>query len=49
MKPNRLARSVAGRMHYGWVAAAVAFLVLFCAAGIRATPGVLVIPLEKAF
>lgn len=49
MKPNKLVRFLAGRMHYGWVAAAVAFLVLFCAAGIRAAPGVLVVPLEKAF
>jgi len=49
MKPNRLARSVAGRLHYGWIAAGLAFLVLFCAAGVRATPGVLIVPLEHAF
>ena len=49
MKPNRLARSIAGRLHYGWIAAGLAFLVLFCAAGVRATPGVLIVPLEHAF
>ena len=49
MKPNRLARSLAGRVHYGWIAAAVAFLVLFCVAGVRSTPGVLIVPLEKTF
>ena len=49
MKPNALARSLAGRLHYGWIAAALAFLVLFCAAGVRATPGVLIVPLEQAF
>ena len=49
MKPNMLARAVAGRLHYGWIAAAVAFLVLVCVAGVRATPGVLIVPLEKAF
>ncbi len=49
MKPNALARSVAGRCHYGWVAAGLAFLVLFCAAGVRSTPGVLIVPLEQAF
>ena len=48
-KTNFLARSVAGRLHYGWIAAAVAFLVLMCVAGVRATPGVLIVPLEKAF
>ena len=49
MKPNRLARFVAGRMHYGWIVAAVTFVVLVCAAGVRATPGVLIVPLEQAF
>ena len=48
-KTNILARSVAGRLHYGWIVAAVAFLVLMCVAGVRATPGVLIVPLEKAF
>ena len=36
-------------MHYGWVVAAVVFVILFCAAGIRATPGVLIVPFEAAF
>src|SRR3990172_11372609 len=49
MRPNRLAPAVAGRLHYGWIAAGLAFLVLFCAAGVRATPGVLIVPLEHAF
>ena len=49
LKPNRLARSVAGRLHYGWIAAGLAFLVLVCSAGVRATPGVLIVPLEHAF
>lgn len=42
----RLAR---GRFYYGWIIAAVTFLVLLSAAGIRSTPGVLIIPLEKEF
>jgi predicted MFS family arabinose efflux permease len=37
------------RLHYAWVVAAVTFLVLLCAAGVRATPGVLIVPLEKEF
>jgi MFS family permease len=49
MMPNRLARSIAGRLHYGWIAAGLAGLVLLCAAGVRATPGVLIVPLEQAF
>ncbi|MCX7175380.1 MAG: MFS transporter [Proteobacteria bacterium] len=49
MQPYRLARFVAGRMHYGWIVAGVTFLVLICAAGVRATPGLLIVPLEAAF
>jgi sugar phosphate permease len=35
--------------HYGWVIAALTFLALLVAAGIRATPGVLMVPLETEF
>ncbi|WP_026869825.1 MFS transporter [Inquilinus limosus] len=44
-----VARLVSGRTHYGWIAAAVAFFVLLSAAGVRATPSVLIVPLEQAF
>ncbi|WP_225772684.1 MFS transporter [Inquilinus sp. Marseille-Q2685] len=44
-----VARLVSGRMHFGWIAAAVAFLVLLSAAGVRATPSVLIVPLEQSF
>ncbi|HMG50867.1 MAG TPA: MFS transporter, partial [Inquilinus sp.] len=44
-----VARLVSGRLHYGWIAAALAFLVLLSAAGIRATPSILIVPLENAF
>ena len=37
------------RLHYGWVVAAVSFLTLLVAAGIRSAPGVLLVPLEQAF
>jgi len=37
------------RAHYAWVVAAVTFLVLLITAGIRATPGVLMVPLEAEF
>ena len=44
-----LARMLAGRVHYAWVVAAVTFLVLLAAVGIRATPSVLIVPLEQDF
>ena len=37
------------KFHYGWVVAGVTFLVLLIGAGIRATPGVLIVPLEQEF
>jgi sugar phosphate permease len=39
----------APRVHPAWVVAAVTFLVLMCAAGIRSTSGILILPLEKEF
>jgi MFS family permease len=43
---NRFLRS---RFHYAWVVAGVTFLVLLVTAGIRAAPGVLMVPLEAEF
>ncbi len=37
------------RLHYAWVVAFVTFLVLLITAGIRATPGLLMVPLETEF
>jgi sugar phosphate permease len=37
------------RLHYAWVVALVTFGVLVVTAGIRATPGVLMVPLESEF
>jgi sugar phosphate permease len=36
-------------MHYGWIVALVTFVVLITTAGIRATPGLLMVPLESEF
>jgi hypothetical protein len=44
-----IARAVSGRIHYGWVVAAVTFVVLLSAAGFRSTPGVLMVPLQSEF
>jgi len=37
------------RIHYGWIVAAVTFATLIVAAGVRATPSVLMVPLEHEF
>jgi predicted MFS family arabinose efflux permease len=41
-----LARWTSQRFHYGWIVVAVIFLVLLASAGVRATPSVLMVPLE---
>jgi MFS family permease len=41
--------NVPARLHYAWIVAGVTFLVLLVTAGIRATPGVLMVPLESEF
>src|SRR5258707_15866899 len=38
-----------GRPHRAWIVAAVAFVALVGAAGFRATPGVLMVPLQDEF
>jgi len=38
-----------GRIHYGWIVVAVTFLTMLGAAGVRSTPGVLMLPLEHEF
>ena len=37
------------RVHYGWIVAAITFVVLMVGAGVRATPGVLIVPLQREF
>jgi MFS family permease len=37
------------KMHYAWVVAGVTFLILLVTAGIRATPSILIVPLEHEF
>jgi len=37
------------RCHYAWVIVAVTFAVVVVSAGVRATPGVLIVPLEQEF
>lgn len=42
-------RLVRGRVHYAWVVFAVTWVTLLAAAGIRSTPGILIVPLEREF
>ena len=44
-----LSKLISNRVHYAWFVAAVTFLVLLTAVGIRATPSVLIVPFEEAF
>ena len=37
------------KLHYAWIVAAVTFLILLVTAGIRATPSILIVPLEHEF
>lgn len=38
-----------GPLHYAWVVAGLTFLILLAMAGVRSTPGVLIVPLEQEF
>jgi len=38
-----------GGLHYAWIIAGVTFLTLLVTAGIRSTPGILIVPLEHEF
>ena len=40
---------IPNRLHYAWVVAATTFIVLLLTAGVRAAPGVLIVPLENEF
>jgi hypothetical protein len=42
-----LIQHIASRLHYGWIIAALTFLTMLFAAGMRSTPGVLIVPLQQ--
>lgn len=42
-------REATAKLHYAWIVAGVTFFVLLATAGIRATPAVLMVPLEREF
>ncbi|MBV9826897.1 MAG: MFS transporter [Alphaproteobacteria bacterium] len=44
-----VAKLCAGRIHYAWVVLAVMFSAMLAGVGVRAAPGVMILPLERAF
>jgi predicted MFS family arabinose efflux permease len=46
---DAIARWSRNRFHYAWIALAVAFVVMLITAATRATPSVMMVPLERAF
>lgn len=49
MVPARLARVFAGSVHYAWITLAVVFCAMLAGVGVRAAPGVMIVPLQAAF
>src|ERR1700743_849404 len=47
--PSRLARLCSGHVHYAWVVLVVMFTAMLSGVGVRAAPGVMIVPLERAF
>ena len=46
---NRFAGRFGGNFHYGWVVLAVMFTAMLAGVGVRAAPGVMIVPLQRAF
>ena len=49
MTPAALARVCRGRAHYAWIVLALVFAATLAGVGVRAAPGVMIAPLERAF
>ena len=46
---SALARRLDGHVHYAWIVVAIMFTVILASVGVRAAPGVLIVPLERTF
>lgn len=49
MNPGTMARLIGQRVHYAWIVVGVMFVVILASVGVRAAPGVLIVPLQAAF
>ena len=45
----RLAKACSGRVNYAWITLGVVFFAMLAGVGVRAAPGVLIVPLQQAF
>ncbi len=45
----RLAKAVSGRVNYAWITLGVVFFAMLAGVGVRAAPGVMIVPLQQAF
>jgi MFS family permease len=45
----RLAKACSGRLHYAWITLAVVFSAMLAGVGVRAAPGIMIVPLQRAF
>jgi MFS family permease len=46
---RQLAKACSGRLHYAWITLAVVFTSMLAGVGVRAAPGVMIVPLQQAF
>jgi MFS family permease len=46
---NSLTRLCRGRVHYAWIVLAVMFSAILAGVGVRAAPGVMIVPLQRSF
>jgi MFS family permease len=44
-----IAKACSGRLHYAWITLAVVFTAMLAGVGVRAAPGVMIVPLQQAF
>ena len=49
MVHSQLAKACSGRLHYAWITLAVVFFSMLAGVGVRAAPGVMIVPLQQAF
>jgi predicted MFS family arabinose efflux permease len=49
MMSSALVRLCRGRVHYAWIVLAVVFSATLAGVGVRAAPGVMIVPLQRAF
>src|SRR5438128_2673666 len=49
MTPPTFARLASGRVHYAWIVLVVMFTATLAGVGVRAAPGVMIVPLQRVF